>query len=378
MGKINNVTDLRTYENTGFGISMQYPAVWGAVELKSTPLDNRFPGSSIAIFTAPSENATDTFRERGLLSIQDFSSAGNVSAENMTLAKYTNGSLSSYRNMPDHVTILESNATILAGQPAHRIVFKEDLQNQPFKKIQVWTVKDNKSYLITFSTQEPRYDDYLPSIERMTNSLKIDATQASDTNATSIPTTGLANFGPASTGLIYPNFNFSEDSAGIKMQYPSNWTKVQPGAPLDNRKFVILVSFIPPPIYNNGTSRTADTSASLPSLHVGIHDLRPSGVSSPSNNLTLEEYSALQTNSVSRQDSKILESGNIALGGLPGHEISYTHDANDNSGKGENRTLQMWALKNDKAYHFIYTANSDFFSQYLPTARDTVNSLQLK
>ena len=92
---------------------MQYPAVWGAVELKSDPLDNKSPGSSVALFTAPLENATDTFREKALLSIQDFSSLGNVSAESMTLAKYTNGSLSGYKNVSYSVTILESNPPLL-------------------------------------------------------------------------------------------------------------------------------------------------------------------------------------------------------------------------------------------------------------------------
>src|SRR5918996_2351226 len=192
MGQINNVTNLRTYANTAFGISMQYPAVWGAFELKSSPLD-RFPGSSIASFIAPSENATDTFREKALLSIQDFGSAGN-----MTLARYTNGSLNAYRNISDSVTILESNATDLAGLPAHRIVFTEEMQNQQFKKAQVWTVKDNKAYVITYSAQATKYDDYLPSIEIMINSLKINEPQAFDAIHT-----------------------FSEDSAGIQMQYPS-------------------------------------------------------------------------------------------------------------------------------------------------------------
>ena len=305
MGQINNVTNLRTYGNTGFGIGMQYPAVWGAVELKSNPSDNKFPGSSIALFTAPLENANDNFREKALLSIQDFGSAGNASAGNMTLEKYTNGSLSSYRNISDYVTILESSATTFAGQPAHRVVFTEDLQNQPFKKIQVWTVKDNKAYVITFSAQESRYDDYLPSIESIINSLKINARQASGTNKT---------------------HTFSEDSAGIQMQYPSNWTKVQPGAPLDDRKFAILVSFISPPTYDNGTSPMGNASASFSTVNIGIHDLRPSGVSTPSN-ITLEEYTALQSDSISRQDANILESDNTMLGGLHGHKISYTHGA---------------------------------------------------
>jgi hypothetical protein len=374
MRQINNVTNLRTYGNTAFGVSMQYPAVWGAVELKSSPLDNRFPGSFVALFTAPLENTNDTFGEKALLSIEDFNSAGKASAENMTLAKYTNGSLSGYRNRSDSVTILESNATTLAGQPAHKIVFAEDLQNKPFKKTQVWTVKDNKAYVITFSVQEPRYDDYLPSIESMIKSLDINMTQKPRPNATSGVTTGLTNLSPHSTGQGPLNLTFSEDSAGIQMQYPINWTKVQPGAPLDDRKFAILVSFIPPPTYDNGTSTG---NASVASVNIGIHDLRPLGVSTPSNSVTLEEYNALKSDSISRQGAKILRSNDMTLGGLPGREIYYAHD-NNNNGKEEKQTLQMWTFKDDKAYHIIFTGDSDIFGQYLPPAQNMAKSLQIR
>jgi hypothetical protein len=350
MGQINNVTNLRTYENTAFGASMQYPAVWGAVELKSNPLD-RFPGSSVALLTAPLENATDTFREKALLSIQDFSALGNVSAQSMTLAKYTNGSLSGYRNISDSVTILESNTTTLAGLPAHRIVFTEEAQNQQFKKTQVWTVKDNKAYVITFSAQAPRYDDYLPSIEIMINSLKLNVPQASDTTHT-----------------------FSEDSAGIQMQYPSNWTKVQPGTPLDERKFAILVSFISPPTYVDSPSVGGNDSASFSSVNIGIHDLRPSGADRP-NNITLDEYSAMQFDSISQQGINISSSDEMALGDLLGHGVSYTHGNNNDEKK---QTLRIWTLQGDKAYHFIFTADSHIFSQYLPTAQNMAMSLRVK
>lgn len=345
MGQINNVTNLRTYANTAFGISMQYPFVWGAVELESSPLD-RFPGSSVASFIAPLENATDTFREKALLSIQDFGSAGN-----MTLAKYTNGSLDAYRNIPDSVTVLGSNATDLAGLPAHRIVFTEEIQNQQFKKAQAWTVKDNKAYVITFSAEATKYDDYLPSIETMINSLKINLPQAF--NATHI---------------------FSEDTEGIQMQYPSNWSKVQPGSPLDERKFAILVSFISPPTYVDNLSDGANDSASFSSVNIGIHDLRPSGADRP-NNITLEEYSAMQLDSISQQGINISSSDEMALGDLLGHGVSYIHDNNND---GKKQTLRIWTLQGDKAYHFIFTADSRIFSQYLPAVQNMANSLRVK
>jgi hypothetical protein len=40
--------------------------------------------------------------------------------------------------------------------------------------------------------------------------------------------------------------------------------------------------------------------------------------------------------------------------------------------------LQMWALKGEKVYHFIFTADSDIFDQHLSTAQNMAKSLQLK
>ena len=159
--------------------------------------------------------------------------------------------------------------------PAHRIVFTEDVQNQKLKKTQVWTVDGNKAYVLTFSAQESRYDDYLPSVESMLDSLQINATQTSGNTRTSTTTATststripdlassnatISSDTPISQGGKVPqNLIFSDDSAGIQMQYPDNWTRVQPGAPLDDRRFAILVSFISPPADTKNTS--ADNSS---------------------------------------------------------------------------------------------------------------------
>ena len=384
MGQINNITNFRTYENPVFGISMQYPAVWGAVELKSSPADTNFPGSSIALFTAPLENATDTFREKALLSIQDFTATGNTSTGNMTLDKYTNNSLNGYRNISDFVSIMESNATTLSGQPAHRIVFTEDVQNQKLKKTQVWTVDGNKAYVITFSAQESRYDDYLPSVESMLDSLQINSTQNSGNSRTSTTTatsTRMPDLGssnatissdtPISQGGIVPqDLVFSDDSAGIQMQYPDNWTRVQPGAPLDDRRFAILVSFISPP--GDTKNATADNSpAPISRVSLGVHDLRTPG-SNGTANVTLEQYNASQSYIMSGQGASISESEATTMAGLPAHRISYTHDNND-----EIQTMQIWALKGDKVYHFIFTADKGNFAQILPASTRYVKIVAL-
>jgi hypothetical protein len=39
VGQIDHTIDLRSYGNSAFGVSLRYPADWGAVELKFSPLD---------------------------------------------------------------------------------------------------------------------------------------------------------------------------------------------------------------------------------------------------------------------------------------------------------------------------------------------------
>ena len=61
-------------------------------------------------------------------------------------------------------------------------------------------------------------------------------------------------------------------------------------------------------------------------------------------------------------------------GSFPAHRISYTHGDDEN----EKQTLQIWTLKGNIAYHFIYTADKDTFGQHLSEVQNMANSLQLK
>jgi hypothetical protein len=382
MRLINNASDLRTYENTAFGVRIQYPAVWGVVELKSSPLDNSSRGSSVALFTAPLENATDNFREKALLSIQDFSPTGEALERNMTLAEYTNSSLSGYRNISDSVTILESNVAPLAGQPGHRIVFIENIQGQELKKTQTWTVNDNKAYVITFSAQEPRFNDYLPAVENMVDSLKIDIPaskvltekildKGASLNASNAPSSSSSRTGQLLPAQSSQNLTFLENTTGFQMQYPSYWTRVQPGTPLDDRRFAILVSFISPPEDTNDSSSGVNASSSISRVSLGTHDLRPAQ-GSVTENVTLEEYSSIQSNFISQQGARLLGSEDTKISGLPAREVSYVHGENY-----DKQTLQTWTLKGEAAYHFIFTADKVTFNLNLPLVRNMLESLRI-
>jgi hypothetical protein len=124
------------------------------------------------------------------------------------------------------------------------------------------------------------------------------------------------------------------------MQYPSYWTRVQPGAPLDDRRFAIIVSFISPPEYTNDSSSRVNASSSISRASLGTHDLRPTW-GSLTENVILEEYSSIQSDFISQQGARLLGSEDTKISGLPARAVSYIHGGNNN----DKQALQVWTLK---------------------------------
>ena len=82
----------------------------------------------------------------------------------MTFEQYSNARINSTEGQ-----ILESNSTTLAGLPAREIVFT----NVGLRTIQVWTIKDNRAYTITYVAEEEDFQNDLDVANRMTESFQI-------------------------------------------------------------------------------------------------------------------------------------------------------------------------------------------------------------
>jgi hypothetical protein len=82
----------------------------------------------------------------------------------MTLEQYTNTQINSIEGQ-----ILESNVTTLGNLLAHQIVFT----NIGLKKMQVWTLKDDKVYAITYVAEEEDYEKDIQIAQRMIESFEI-------------------------------------------------------------------------------------------------------------------------------------------------------------------------------------------------------------
>ena len=147
-----------TYEDIATGISIQFPSNWE----KSVNLDN------FVTFRAPPETDTRVYPAALGLKIQDLPS------QNVSLQEVTKVQMSDLKAGNQNLKVSESTSTTLAGKPAYKVVFSATDNNQVERKaIQLWTVIDDKAILITYKAQPDKYSNYLPTIEKMIDSLRV-------------------------------------------------------------------------------------------------------------------------------------------------------------------------------------------------------------
>ncbi len=363
----NNTNALRTYTNTAFNLTVQYPPTWGVMELKTNPMTEVQRSSPVAVILSPLENESDKFQEKMLIGVQ------NLLPSRITLQDYTKSNLNSYRNQSD-IKILESSPTTLGGQPAHRIVYTDDsVKGNKLKNIQVWTVINNsKAYVITFASEDSKFADYLLEAINILSLFRI--TSGSSDN---------------SSQEQRDHLTFDDPMFGIKLEYPSSWAKTQPGLPLDNRTFAFIVSFIAPrpsiSISENENENNSSSNSSGATISVGINDVArfiSGNATSPSSfnnnntsntgnrDLTLAEYSSSQIEHIRRLGAQLRSSINTTVAGLPGQEVYYVVD------KGL-LIIQAWTLNEGKAYHIVLSANDpDDFMANLPVFHGMVKSMK--
>lgn len=124
------------YTDTALGFQINYPKNW---EVKKSNISG-------------SEQVMFTFEGNVLVA-----AGGSLGDAPTTLADFTDFNIKNLRLTTQGFELLESKETTLAGLPAHRIIFNgsppiltEERKNDWFKRTQIWAIKDNNVYLISF------------------------------------------------------------------------------------------------------------------------------------------------------------------------------------------------------------------------------------
>ena len=139
--------------------------------------------------------------------------------------------------------------------------------------------------------------------------------------------------------LTEPNFvPYSNPTFGIRTEYPADWGRLDLSFLLNNSA---VLDFYP-----------LDDSSGSEHVRIQIETLLPA------QNITLERYSQAKINSV---EGEIVESNSTALAGLSAHEIVF-----NNLGI---KTMQVWTIKEGRAYSITYTAEEEDFEEDLQVAK---------
>ena len=147
------------YESPVYGIRTQYPDGWEIV-IQSTS------NSSLSLkFNSPPENDTDIFHENVLLEINTIN--------NTALSNFTGAALGSYLESYPDFELIELTSTNLANNtiPAYKLVGSRTQEGLDF--MQIVAMKEDKVYVITYSSEMTRYSTYLPIIEKIINSFEV-------------------------------------------------------------------------------------------------------------------------------------------------------------------------------------------------------------
>ncbi|HLD06206.1 MAG TPA: PsbP-related protein [Candidatus Nanoarchaeia archaeon] len=147
---------LLTYTNPAF--SIQYPSDWTQGEEKG-----------YIAFLSPMESSADLFRENINIGVVDMDPANPP-----TLDEITKSTISAIKTYIADINLVDSSETALSGYPAHKVIYTGKPEGtRDLKLIQIWTLKDNKLYVITFTADVNNYANYLGIINMMFNSFKI-------------------------------------------------------------------------------------------------------------------------------------------------------------------------------------------------------------
>jgi len=157
-----NSTKFVAYKNPILGIQILHPISW-------KPIENVTSNGHIVEFMPAVENEHQQLMPFVTVSIE------NISSKNSDLKSLTNQNLQIAKGLPGF-HMINSSSLVLSGVPAHKIIYTfSSLVPMPseFQSMNIWTIKGNTAYTISYSEAKSEYLKHLPAIEKIVRSFVI-------------------------------------------------------------------------------------------------------------------------------------------------------------------------------------------------------------
>jgi len=174
---INNASksinlDSLTYEHPILDITIHYTPDWQVRQYEYSPEAN----NTLAGFYSPSKTASELGNISGVSGhFVPYADLYVFDSNNFTLDEIVDQRLKRLQN-DTHFTNIESKPFSLDDkqQPAQLLTYKTIAGgDELFKKMQVYTIYNNTVYLISFTSQDALFTNYLPTVQKMMKSFEI-------------------------------------------------------------------------------------------------------------------------------------------------------------------------------------------------------------
>jgi len=145
-----------TYENSTYEIRIMHPQEWEIME--------NYMGT-VVLFRSPIEDASDMFQENFNVVMGDL-------PESMEIDELTDANIEQAKTR-FAIENINSSPTTLTNNPARKVIYNLKQGEYNLKIMQIYMIKDNKAYVITYTAEEDKYSDLLGTIQAMINTFEI-------------------------------------------------------------------------------------------------------------------------------------------------------------------------------------------------------------
>jgi hypothetical protein len=158
------------YTNPKYGFGLLYPSNWVNEEIP--------PGANLTFLMSFNPPASEIGEF-----VFVYVAVKNLTNNNTSLKQFADQEISLLKRPPavtsptedtSAKTILESGPASIAGNTsAHKVVYTEKISGSLSKIMEVYTVKGNKGYILTYLAYADIYDKYLPIAQKIVDSLNV-------------------------------------------------------------------------------------------------------------------------------------------------------------------------------------------------------------
>lgn len=100
----------------------------------------------------------------------------NLSNHPLTLNEYTTKSIQEITKSSEYsrfIGFIENGSTTFANRNSHKLIYSSQDQKSEYINLEVWTLYNNKAYIIHYKSQKKEYDKFSNTVKNIINSFEI-------------------------------------------------------------------------------------------------------------------------------------------------------------------------------------------------------------